>query len=636
MNDDYYKNLILNSDIAYSLHKIILDEFENPIDFIYLEVNKMFLQLVQKSEEEVINKSFTEVFQTDKNNPWIQVIGKVALNSESTQVKIFSETMQKWLRVKITSHQKYFCSSLFVDITDEKLKEKELEEEKAQLNYILEGTKAGTWKWNMQTGETIYNKYWFKIIGIEEVNSVQKNVDYFLNLIHPEDLNRLNEAIDSYLKGKIDDVNSEYRMKHKSGTWVWVESRGKIAKWTPDGKPLWMYGTNIDITDKKKYELELLEKDKAKSSFLAHMSHELRTPLNGVIGFSEILKNSNLEEKEKTIAEDIYTSAQSLLGIINDILDFSKIEAQKLELDLVPTNLSILLNEVLRIVKFQANSKNLDISLVQTELNTLIIVDPTRLKQILINLLSNAIKFTKIGSINFTMNSNQISESEIELYFSVKDTGIGISLENQAKLFQPFTQADSSISRNFGGTGLGLAITNSLLELMGSNLNLKSEIGIGTEFFFSLRAKISDSVIDSENIEIVSKAESMLKYKILKILLVDDFEMNIKLLKVLLKKIIPNAIILEAKNGQEAIQLFIDSKPDLILMDIQMPILDGYLATQKIRELETDIRTPIIALTANALKEEREHCIEVGMDEYFTKPIQKEKFKEFLVQFLTQ
>ena len=492
-----------------------------------------------------------------------------------------------------------------------------------------------------------YDEKWSKIYLNDEIEKLTgypkedflQNKMFYIDLVHPDDIEIVRNKANELFREK-QKIHLIYRIINKSGQYIWVEEFGEPIFKNQD--IVYIVGIFIDITQRMEAEEAIKAKNyaeaanRAKSEFLANMSHEIRTPLNGIIGFTELLMNTNLESIQKQYMDTINQSANSLMEVINNILDFSKIESGKLELNVEKINLSELLHQVIDLIQYEADNKKLALHLnIDKEVPPSVWLDYIRIKQILINLLNNAIKFTENGSVSLKVSVvKKISPQKIQLLFAVKDTGIGIHKNNQQKIFEAFSQEDNSTSKKFGGTGLGLSISNQLLGLMDSHLELKSEPKKGSEFSFILEVESSnestETVKPSDKIVNVNLAGNVITTEHKLVYIVEDNKINMLLAKTLVKQIMPNAEIIELQNGKEALEKTETLRPDLILMDIQMPVMNGYESTEAIRKLPNSEQIPIIALTAGTVLGEKEKCLQFGMNDYIPKPIDKEVLEKII------
>jgi PAS domain S-box-containing protein len=389
-----------------------------------------------------------------------------------------------------------------------------------------------------------------------------------------------------------------------------------------------------DITQRAQIEAELKRASQAKSEFLANMSHEIRTPINGVIGMTGILLDSRLNAEQKDCAETIRRSAESLLTVINDILDFSKVEAGKLDLENVEFDLHQLLRDMHKTMSFPAQMKKISLLMLGDRCwETLFKGDSGRVQQILTNLLSNAIKFTDQGKVMLRVVQLRDDERASEFRFEVTDTGIGIPKDAIEKMFKAFSQADASVTRRFGGTGLGLSISKQLVQLMGGEIGVESAEGKGSTFWFTLRLEKGEPAITDSSDTFADEALGKKNAQSMRILLAEDNAIN---QKVLLKQLEKLGFRAEAvANGNEAIDALRNVPYDIVFMDCQMPELDGYEATRMIRASQTmpfrDV--PIIAVTANAIRGDKERCFEAGMNDYISKPIRIQDLEKLLAKW---
>jgi len=429
-----------------------------------------------------------------------------------------------------------------------------------------------------------------------------------------------------------DTFRVEVRMRCRRGEYKWIEYCGHAADYAADGAPLRATGVSLDISARKSYETAMQAArasaeaaSRAKGDFLANMSHEIRTPMNGILGMTELCLATDLNDTQREYLGMVHSSAKGLLTVINDILDFSKIEANKLMLERNPFSLHQVLRHAMAPMRLTAQTQGLSLVVeVAPGVPDGVMGDAGRLRQVLLNLVGNALKFTEQGTVTLRVSLADpgASGAARTVRFRVRDTGIGIAPDRLATVFEAFSQADTSITRRFGGTGLGLTISSRLVALMGGRLQVHSELGRGSEFWFDL--KLDAAPTDLTRLEAPSPAAGAGPApRALRILLAEDHPINQVVARKALE-VMGHEVVLVG-DGLAVVDRYAKERFDLVLMDIQMPGLDGFAATRRIRDIEArrGLHTPILAMTAHAMEGYRERCIEGGMDGYVTKPVDR-------------
>ena len=528
------------------------------------------------------------------------------------------------------------------DITERRAMEDALRTSQEQLRMAMDASRMGHWDWNTQLDRTDFSDQWLAMLGYKRGDLADAH-DVWSSLVHPEDLARAREAFRQNATGVLPAYQVELRMRHKDGSWRWLLSSGRVTAWDESGSAARLLGIDIDITERKEGERALREArdlavaaSRAKSEFLANMSHEIRTPMNGVIGMLGLLMGTGLDEVQRHYAEMARLSGQSLLSLINDILDLAKVEAGKVELTREDFDLQRLLDEVGLPMAARAQQKGLAfLQTLDPAAPRQLRGDARRLRQVLVNLVGNALNFTHRGQVGVHVEPVFRSGSEVLLRFSVRDTGIGIPANKLGDLFQPFSQVDGSSTRRVGGTGLGLAISRQLAGLLGGEIGASSEEGVGSEFWFTARLEVSERVLPPVLPPTPEFFQSPRDFHQGRILLVEDNPVNQELAQALLEQW--NLKVDVAADGMLAIQALRQADYDLVLMDIQMPKLDGLEATATLRNPASGVRNPavvVVALTAHAMSEDRQRCLAVGMNDYLTKPLEPAALLEILERYL--
>jgi PAS domain S-box-containing protein len=530
----------------------------------------------------------------------------------------------------------------FRDVTEHRKALRELQASEERWQLAVRGNNDGLWDWNARTKEVFYSARWKEILGFED-RELENTGWEWESRVHPDDLPLVSRQMQDHLNRKTTFYTAEYRLRAKDGSYRWILARGQ-ALWDPEGRPTRMVGSHTDITERRLAEDALrIARDeaecasRAKGEFLANMSHEIRTPMTGVLGMIDLVLSTDLSAQQKDYLETARASADSLLSLLNDILDLSKIEAGRL--DLAPTHFSIResVGDTMRMFAVRAQEKRLSFTThIDPELPDGVVGDPLRLRQILVNLVGNAIKFTDDGYVLVCVRPRIRRGSEVEVLFEVMDSGVGIPLDKQKLVFDPFRQVDGSSTRRYLGTGLGLTISARLVQLMGGNLELNSETGKGSTFFFTVPFAIAACEAAPPRRSMPPPPPSTrteFERRKLRILVAEDNVVNQKLAILMLKREGHEVVLVG--DGREAVTAAREGSFDLVLMDVQMPAMDGFEATAAIRHAEADTgrHIHIVAMTAHAMNGDHENCLAAGMDDYLSKPFDMRSLREMLERF---
>ena len=751
--------------------------------FLKVTGKKSMNELIGKTDAEIYNVSEEQepikTYMNDERHAQTLGVGEYILKEEDLilpngEVRII---LTKKFPVYNEKNELIFTGNISRDITQRKKIEADLKIKEERYIDAQKIGKTGHWEFDLEKNKLYWSSQTYEIYE-QDPSVFVPTFDSIMELYHPDDREYILAEYNYCLETK-NNLNIETRIITPSGSVKYAMQRAKVECKGSD--VVLVIGSIADITEQKYIEIELKKSKElaeaasvAKSDFLSNMSHEIRTPLNGVIGFTELLRGTSLDSTQREYLDNAIVCANSLLNVISDILDFSKIEAGKLDLEMVRTDLVQLLESATDIVKVHAANKNIELLLsIQQNIPRFAIVDPIRLKQMLINLMSNAVKFTQNGEVELKMTFEMKDETVGYFTLSVRDTGVGVKDADKSKLFKAFSQADTSTTRRYGGTGLGLIISNSLAQKMGSKIHFDSEYGKGSTFFFTLetsyelnnqasnipsksiqRVLVIDDNINNRNIlkhtlnywgiefvgcesgldgiamlekspsfdllivdyhmpgidgietikrirqdcrftpenqsiimlhsssddvEIHNAARELnIQYSLtkpvksdelygylqnihdyrsesvviddvkeeksiqfdseVKILIAEDNLMNMMVITHMLKNLLPNVQFFEANNGEEVIELLKTNIPDIVLMDVQMPEMDGIEATKRIRSnaCSTISSLPIVALTAGVSKDERENCYNAGMNYFLSKPIENKSLEEMVTKFINK
>lgn len=537
--------------------------------------------------------------------------------------------LRRWFPVMDNNGNIALVIGYGLDITERKKFEEALKANEEKYRGIIANMNLGLMEMDKEAKISFANQTLLNMTGLTAAEAIGYNAMNFLTA-------ESREEVDRRLIKKPAGVSEAYEVQtninNKPGWWLFSSA----PKYTAAGEHSGSIVICLDITNQKNLEQELIRSReqaealaKTKETFLANMSHEIRTPMNAIMGMGNQLAKTTLNRQQHFYLDTINTAAENLLVIINDILDLTKIEAGKLTIERIGFEPKKVVGNAMQVLMHKAEEKGLRFtnSFCDNRLSEVLIGDPYRLNQVMLNLISNAIKFTEKGSVDVTCEVIKESETTQTLKCSVTDTGMGMEQKFVEKLFDKFSQEYESVTRKYGGTGLGMGICKELVELMGGQIEVISEKGKGTTVHFLIEfQKGTRASLAASHSTVVTN--DFLQGKT--ILVTDDNEMNRLVASVILRNY--GAEIIEADNGEQAVQTVIDKKPDLALMDIQMPVMNGYEAAKQLREL--GYRFPVIALTANATRGESEKCLAAGMNDYIAKPFKEEEFLKIIAQWL--
>ncbi len=628
-------------------------------NFQNIDCNLAAMKLFDLNDKQEYLEKFFEL------SPEFQPDGK--LSSESALEKItvaFEEgyCQFEWMHQKLNGepipseitlirtqfHNEYIVIGYTKDLRELKASQELTREAEARTQAMFDSTPLCIKLWDDSQNLIDCNEESLRLFGFTSKQDMLDNFDQTLPEFQPDNQNSLVFVLEKLTTALNNgycrfEANYKHPISHESIpaelTLVRIKDRDRyaIVSYLRDLRELNAMLQEIrTVEDDLRKAHDVAEKNaQAKSEFLANMSHEIRTPMNGILGLLYLLSQTELANTQESYVKKIIFSANNLLRIINDILDFSKIEAGKLEVESIPFTLSEICDELNDLFFQKAEEKGVELYVNCSEFSkTYLLSDPLRIKQIIFNLTSNALKFTEKGYIDISIHSKKINDDTINCLFAIQDTGIGLSQEQMDRIFTAFTQADSSVTRKYGGTGLGLVISRSLAQMLGGKIEISSKVNEGSTFSF----ECSFAIAPEEDVKKLKKVEEDATYQPKNqhghLLLVEDNEIN----QIIAVELLESAgyTVDIAPNGQEGINLLYRNSYDLVLMDIQMPIMDGLTATKTIREDKAFADLPIIAMSAHAMTGDKEVSLEHGMNDHITKPINPQKLYSALTYWLNK
>ncbi|WP_295426433.1 PAS domain-containing hybrid sensor histidine kinase/response regulator [uncultured Thiodictyon sp.] len=533
----------------------------------------------------------------------------------------------------VTAHLESFAvfaqqiGALLQNRSDQATIERQMQQlrlEQERLNMAVEGSNAGLWDWDLETNRVHLSPRWKAMLG-HGPEEVQDTFAEWEARVHPDDLGPSRERVRAHLIGVTEIYENVHRLRHKDGHYLWIMARGRALR-TAAGRPYRMVGIHLDVTEQRRAREQAEAANRAKSEFLATVSHEILTPMNGVLGMLESLQHSGPTPEQAPHLATARRSAEHLLEIINDILVLSTIEAGRFAAETNPFAPGPVLTAAADAFRDAMAAKGLDYRVdLAAALPDCLLGDPACLTRILRNLVGNALKFTPAGTVTVALGGRPLPDGRFELALTVRDTGIGMAPETQARVFSPFTQADGGTTRAYGGAGLGLVICRRLLDQMGGRIWMQSEPGRGSEL--QVRLPLDPGSAQAPEPQPRPRAR--------RALLVEDNLVNQKVARGTLAGL--GLEVLVADDGRQALEIFAQGGIDIVLMDIQMPVMDGYEATRRLRALEAERawpRTPVLAVSANTSAEDRDRCLAADMDAFVAKPTNAAGFKAALVRWV--
>ena len=626
---------------------VLLELLENTEDIVvfkdtdlrYVMVNRAYTALTGHAAGDVVGRTDPEVFAG------LSTPAQIAAYVENDRIALALPRGQSWtaeegmlapdgsVRTFLTRKFPIYSGddrllgtgTMVSEITARKRMEDALRLSEERLSLAMNATNDGLWDWDLASGKTYFSPRYYTMLGYEP-GEFEGSYESWKDLLHPEDRTRIEETVARHL-GESTPFELQFRMRTRSGDWKWVLGRGRVASVDAEGRAARMVGTHVDLTERKHFEQEILlakeaaeDANRAKSEFLANMSHEIRTPLNGILGMLQLLQLSPLSAEQTEYGELAMQSTLRLSRLLSDILDISRVEAGKMHILAEPFDLREAVRHTLDLQRPLALHAGVNlVHYIDPAIPETVVGDATRVQQVLINLIGNALKFTNKGGV--TLEAYPLSPrrpDQVRVFFSIADTGCGMPEEALEKLFAPFTQISQGYTRNHQGAGLGLSICKRLVNLMGGNIAVESEVGVGTTMYFCITFGRTDAAARIAPASAGGGEGSEPRH----ILLVEDDEMSLVAASELLRK--AGFSVTSARNGHEVLRLLEDRDFDLILMDIQLPVLDGMETTAAIRsqpEFKSKASIPIIAMTAYAMAGDREKFLAGGLDGYIAKPV---------------